>query len=77
MCNNCDCENYEKCSIVGNIPLGFCCPQCVYYNEEHTCLNSKMRTESSIQSKIKSIEALKEVLGKSSKVTEKELENFP
>jgi hypothetical protein len=36
-----------------------------------------MRTESSIQSKIKSIEALKEVLGKSSKVTEKELENFP
>jgi hypothetical protein len=33
MCNNCYCENYEKCSIVGYQPFGFCCNLCVYYDE--------------------------------------------
>lgn len=48
MCNYCDCENYHLCSIVGNIPLGFCCPKCVYYNEERTCIRSKMNVEMKI-----------------------------
>ena len=37
MCNNCDCENYEQCSIVGYLPYGVCCPNCVNYDEAHTC----------------------------------------
>ncbi|TFG16812.1 MAG: hypothetical protein EU531_05235 [Promethearchaeota archaeon] len=37
MCNNCDCENYERCSIVGYLPYGVCCPNCVKYDEVHTC----------------------------------------
>ena len=41
MCNNCNCENYDKCSIVGHMPIGFCCSKCVLYNEEHTCLKTK------------------------------------
>ena len=41
MCNNCNCENYDKCSIVGHMPVGFCCSKCVLYNEEHTCLKTK------------------------------------
>lgn len=53
MCNYCDCENYHLCSIVGNIPLGFCCPKCKYYNEEHTCLRSKKVVESKIPSSLK------------------------
>lgn len=40
MCNNCYCENYLKCSIAGSTPVGFCCPLCVYYDEEKQCLNN-------------------------------------
>ena len=43
MCNNCNCENYEKCSIVGFMPVGFCCSKCVLYDENHTCLKTKTR----------------------------------
>ena len=43
MCNNCNCENYEQCSIVGYMPIGFCCSKCVLYNEEHTCLSMKTK----------------------------------
>ncbi len=32
MCNNCYCENQEKCSVVGYQPYGFCCNLCVYYD---------------------------------------------
>ncbi len=42
MCNNCDCENYDLCSIVGSIPVGFCCPKCNFYNEDKTCKRLKV-----------------------------------
>lgn len=32
MCNSCECENIEKCSVRGNAPIGWCCPQCINYN---------------------------------------------
>lgn len=72
MCNECDCENYDLCSIVGSIPLGFCCPKCVHFNEAHICLNSKAKTEQSMSSKAKNIEALRKAFAK-----EKSIENFP
>ncbi|MHA1689490.1 MAG: hypothetical protein ACTSUN_09185 [Promethearchaeota archaeon] len=53
MCNYCDCENMHLCSIVGTIPLGFCCPKCVYYNEEHTCYRSQWNVQSRIPSSLK------------------------
>ena len=28
MCNFCECDNIEQCSIVGKIPIGFCCENC-------------------------------------------------
>lgn len=43
MCNNCNCENYDKCSIVGYMPIGFCCSKCYLYDEQHTCLNTKTK----------------------------------
>lgn len=43
MCNNCNCENYDKCSIVGYMPAGFCCSNCYLYDENHTCLKTKTR----------------------------------
>ena len=41
MCNNCNCEAYDRCSIVGYMPVGFCCSKCQLYDEQHTCLNTK------------------------------------
>jgi len=43
MCNSCNCEAYEKCSIVGYLPIGFCCSRCVIYDEVHTCLSTKVK----------------------------------
>ena len=48
MCNNCNCDNYDKCSIVGYMPIGFCCSKCYLYDEEHTCLNTKTRRTSKL-----------------------------
>lgn len=46
MCNNCNCDFYDRCSIVGHITSPFhCCEKCDLYDEAHTCLkmNSKRK----------------------------------
>ncbi|MFX1571187.1 MAG: hypothetical protein ACFFB0_00390 [Promethearchaeota archaeon] len=43
MCNNCNCEAYDRCSIVGFMPVGFCCTKCVLYDEEQTCLHASLK----------------------------------
>ena len=43
MCNNCNCDAYEQCSIVGRTPIGFCCSKCVLFDENYTCLKTKTR----------------------------------
>ena len=43
LCNNCNCDAYEQCSIAGKAPIGFCCSKCVLYDENHTCLKTKTR----------------------------------
>jgi hypothetical protein len=43
MCNNCNCDGYDKCSIVGYLPIGFCCSHCVLYDETRTCLLTKTK----------------------------------
>ena len=43
MCNNCNCDAFDQCSIVGYMPVGFCCSKCVLYDEAHTCLLSKSK----------------------------------
>ncbi len=45
MCNNCNCDNYNKCSIVGYLPIGFCCSYCIIYDEHHICLNIEKTTQ--------------------------------
>ncbi len=48
MCNNCNCVNYNQCSIVGFMPIGFCCSICQLYNKNHTCLKTKTNRKSAI-----------------------------
>ncbi|MHA1282644.1 MAG: hypothetical protein ACTSQP_09075 [Promethearchaeota archaeon] len=45
MCNNCNCDMYYKCSIVGFMPIGFCCSNCYLYDENHTCLKMQLQKE--------------------------------
>ena len=47
MCNNCNCDSYDLCSIVGHMPVGFCCSKCELYDEARTCLRMKTKHESS------------------------------
>lgn len=82
VCNYCECDNSDKCSIVGNIPLGFCCPKCNNYTGAHTCINSKMRTQEKIKAITKKIDALRDAFGKNGdsyeeEEEEQELEKFP
>jgi len=41
MCQNCNCDFFDRCSIVGYMPIGFCCENCYLYDELVTCLKSK------------------------------------
>ena len=41
MCN-CDCENQERCSIVGYFPVGYCCPKCVFNENREVCFEFEM-----------------------------------
>ena len=36
---------YYKCSIVGFMPIGFCCSNCYLYDENHTCLKMQLQKE--------------------------------
>jgi hypothetical protein len=39
MCNQCECENEDLCSIKGYQPYGFCCEYCSQHDEEHSCVS--------------------------------------
>ena len=73
MCNDCNCENSYMCSIVGNIPIGFCCPKCNYYEGEHTCSKSRAKAEASIKSKAKQIAIIRSAFG----VSDKDIDSYP
>ena len=45
MCQNCNCDFFEKCSIVGYMPVGFCCENCFLYDKHHTCLETKFKVK--------------------------------
>ncbi len=64
MCNRCDCEAYLKCSIVGTIPIGFCCDKCLYYNGDEACFRSKMNVIKKIPPKLRGESEKKAILPK-------------
>ncbi len=51
MCKECSCDNFEKCSIVGFMPIGFCCENCILFVDECLCKNIKEITISKISGK--------------------------
>ena len=42
MCNDCNCDSSDLCSIVGTQPIGFCCGTCELFDEIRTCLKARM-----------------------------------
>ena len=59
MCHNCNCDFFEKCSIVGYVPVGFCCENCFLYDEYTTCLKSKTRIEGEKETNNEKLEVIK------------------
>ncbi len=59
MCQNCNCDFFDRCSIVGYMPIGFCCENCYLYDEYHTCLKSKTKREEEKEPRIESVRELK------------------
>ncbi len=59
MCQNCNCDFFEKCSIVGYMPIGFCCENCYLYDEYTTCLKSKSKVREEIEKSIKELREIK------------------
>lgn len=59
MCQNCNCDFFDRCSIVGYMPIGFCCENCYLYDEYRTCLTSKTRSEGEKEPGIETIEEIK------------------
>lgn len=45
MCQNCNCDFFDRCSIVGYMPMGFCCENCALYDKYTTCLKSKSKNK--------------------------------
>jgi hypothetical protein len=76
VCNSCQCENYEKCSIVGQIPIGFCCPQCSYYIDGTACERLKEKVQKRAKSHKKEIEVAQKIL-KKFKISNEKLEKYP
>ena len=59
MCQNCNCDFFDRCSIVGYMPIGFCCENCFLYDSQTTCLKSKSKSKEEIEvGDIKLISAL-------------------
>jgi len=59
MCQNCNCDFFDRCSIVGYMPIGFCCESCFLYDAHTTCLKSKSKSKEEIEvGDIKLISAL-------------------
>jgi len=59
MCQNCNCDFFEKCSIVGFMPVGFCCENCYLYDVYHTCLKSKTKIKEEKESDIEKLAEMK------------------
>ncbi|MFW9940110.1 MAG: hypothetical protein ACFFFT_03660 [Candidatus Thorarchaeota archaeon] len=55
MCQNCNCDFFDRCSIVGYMPIGFCCENCYLYDEERICLKSKTKIEDKKEPRIERV----------------------
>ena len=59
MCKNCNCDHFDRCSIVGYMPVGFCCEGCILYDEYTTCLKSKTSGKVEVKEKADNLEEIK------------------
>lgn len=59
MCQNCNCDFFDRCSIVGYMPIGFCCENCYLYDEYQTCLKSKTKREEEKEPRIERVREIK------------------
>ena len=56
MCNNCNCDAYSICSIVGHLPIGFCCSKCNLYDEKRICLKTQTKRKADVSVAMEELE---------------------
>jgi len=59
MCKNCNCDFFDRCSIVGYMPVGFCCENCYLYDKYKTCLKSKTNGKVEVEEKADNLGEMK------------------
>ena len=47
MCNKCECENMDQCSIIGYMPVDYCCENCQKLAELCSSKYSEINEENS------------------------------
>ncbi|TFF90977.1 MAG: hypothetical protein EU548_00305 [Promethearchaeota archaeon] len=76
MCNYCECDNEELCSIKGQIPIGFCCPKCDFYLDGSTCERLKEKVQQRYKNHEKEMREAQEILEKI-KISDEKLGKYP
>jgi hypothetical protein len=71
MCNHCDCmyEMHHSCSILGHMPKGFCCENCIGYENRFTCENYVIHTARYVNN---NVDHLKIISEEKAKITTKQ-----
>ncbi len=59
VCDKCNCDFFDRCSIVDYMPIGFCCEKCLLYNEFTTCLNLKTLSKEEVEKKTENVGEIK------------------
>ncbi len=59
MCQNCNCDFIDRCSIVGYMPIGFCCENCYLYDKYTKCVKSEAESEGEKEPGIENIGEIK------------------
>lgn len=77
MCNSCDCENSDQCSIVGYQPKSACCSLCANWDEAHSCVNYQTMLAECTESKIVDLIPNKIVKKVKGSIKEISLDQFP
>jgi flagellar motor component MotA len=76
MCNYCECENEQLCSIKGQIPTGFCCPKCNFYIDGTTCERLREKVQKRVETHREEIQEAQEILEKY-KISDEKLGKYP
>jgi hypothetical protein len=62
MCNHCDCSQgmQDHCSILGLMPISFCCENCIGYENRSSCENYNIYAAKCVSSSVNHLKIVSE-----------------